>query len=369
MMTFVYVIAGLVILVAGAEMLVKGASKLALSMGISPLTVGLTVVAYGTSAPELVVSTKAAFAGQADIALGNVVGSNVLNILFILGISALAAPLIVTQKLIRMDVPVMIGLSVLFWLMSLDGRIGRVDGGILIAGLVSYTVFALAQNRKESPAIQEEYEKGIGAAGQASEKKPNRILLDLGLIAVGLAGLVFGADLFLKGAVTIARNLGVSELIIGLTLVAAGTSLPEAATSLIATLRGERDIAIGNVVGSNIYNILAILGITAFIPQGGLKVAHSMMTFDIPFMAAVAFACLPIFFSGYRISRWEGLLFLAYYFFYTVYLYLRSVQHDALPFFSAVFFLFVIPLTVITLAVVFVQDFKNKRKQAPPAES
>lgn len=160
----------------------------------------------------------------------------------------------------------------------------------------------------------------------------------------------------MEGAVTLARGLGVSELVIGLTLVAAGTSLPEVATSILATLRGQRDIAIGNVVGSNIYNILAILGLTAFVPEGGLSVAPSMIHFDIPFMTAVAFACLPIFFSGHRIDRWEGALFLLYYVLFTFFLYLKSVQHEALPMFSSVMFLFVAPLTAVTLAVVLIRQ-------------
>lgn len=362
MLTFFYLAAGLVILTAGAEMLVKGSSRLALAAGISPLAVGLTIVAYGTSTPELVVSMQAAFAGQADIALGNAVGSNVFNILFILGVSAVIAPLVVTQKLIRIDVPIMIGVSILLWVLALDGRIGRGDALLLTAGIVAFTVFSIVQSRREEAAIRAEYEQGIGSPDQEKKKKSGWIV-NLILIAAGLAGLALGAKWFLEGAVTLARGLGISDLVIGLTLVAAGTSLPEVATSILATIRGQRDIAIGNVVGSNIYNVLAILGLTAFVPEGGLKVAPSMIAFDIPFMTAVAFACLPIFVSGHRINRWEGLLFLAYYILYTVYLYLKSVEHDALPMFSSVFFLFAAPLTAITLGVVFLRSAKKTQKR------
>lgn len=354
MTTFFLLAAGLAVLTAGAEMLVKGASRIALAAGISPLAVGLTIVAYGTSTPELVVSMQAAWAGQADIALGNAVGSNIFNILFILGISALIAPLVVTRKLVRIDVPIMIAVSLLLWVLALDGRIGRADAVLLTAGIVLFTVFSILQGRKEEAASK----SGDSSASESSGENTGRKswIFNLLLTAAGLAGLAFGAKWFLEGAVTLARGLGVSELVIGLTLVAAGTSLPEVATSILATLRGQRDIAIGNVVGSNIYNILAILGLTAFVPEGGLSVAPSMIHFDIPFMTAVAFACLPIFFSGHRIDRWEGALFLLYYVLFTFFLYLKSVQHEALPMFSSVMFLFVAPLTAVTLAVVLIRQ-------------
>jgi cation:H+ antiporter len=344
--------AGLALLVLGAESLVRGASKLASSLGVPPLLVGLTVVAYGTSTPELAVSLQAALAGQADIAVGNVVGSNIFNVLFILGLSAIIAPLVVSRQLVWMDVPLMVGVSILMLLMALDGRISRLDGAVLALGIVAYTILIVRQARKEKPAAPEP-----AAAGATGESAPARApaarawAVNLAYIAAGLGLLVLGARWFVDSSVAIARMMGVSELVIGLTIVAAGTSMPEVATSIIAAIRGERDIAVGNVVGSNIYNILAVLGFAALLSPGGVAVAPAALDFDIPVMTAVAVACLPIFFTGHLIARWEGWLFLGYYAAYTAFLILASQQHDALPAFSWVMEIFVVPLTAVTLLV------------------
>jgi cation:H+ antiporter len=344
-MTVVLFGAGLGLLVLGAEWLVKGASRLAAALGISPLVIGLTVVAYGTSAPEMAVSVKSALAGQGDLALGNVVGSNVFNVLFILGASAIVAPLAVSSQLVRLDVPVMIGLSILTLLLAGDGSIGRLDGAILFAGAVAYTVFQIRQSRREPAAVRDEYaqEYGPGRSSTAA---------NLAFVVAGLGLLVLGSRWLVSGAVAFAQSLGVSELVIGLTIVAAGTSLPEVATSILATVRGERDIAVGNVVGSNIFNVLAVLGLSALASPAGLPAPAALVRFDLPVMIAVALACLPIFASGARIARWEGALFLCYYIAYTAYLVLAARQHDALPAFSAVMEAFVLPLTAVTLAVV-----------------
>jgi cation:H+ antiporter len=343
--TVVLFVAGLGLLVLGAEWLVKGASRLAAALGISPLVIGLTVVAYGTSAPEMAVSIKSAWAGQPDLALGNVVGSNIFNVLFILGVSALVAPLVVSSQLVRLDVPVMIGLSGLTLLMARDGSIGRLDAALLFSGAVAYTVFQVRQSRKESAAVREEYGKEYGPrlTGTAA---------NVAFIGAGLALLVLGSRWLVNGAVAFAQALGVSELVIGLTIVAAGTSLPEVATSILAAVRGERDIAVGNVVGSNIFNILAVLGLSGLVAPSGLPVSPALVAFDAPVMIAVAVACLPIFASGATIARWEGALFLFFYLAYTAYLVLAAQQHDALPAFSTVMQLFVLPLTAITLVVV-----------------
>jgi cation:H+ antiporter len=335
---------GLALLVLGAEWLVRGASRLAAALGISPLVVGLTVVAYGTSAPEVAVSVRAAWAGQANLALGNVVGSNIFNVLLILGVSAAIAPLVVASQLVRRDVPVMIGLSLLALLLALDGGVSRLDGTLLVAGAVAFTVFQVRQSRRETAAAREEHAQRLSPGGSAAR--------DVALVLAGLALLVLGSRWLVEGAVAIARALGVSELVIGLTIVAAGTSLPEAATSVLAAVRGERDIAVGNVVGSNIFNILSVLGLAALASPAGLPAHPALLRFDLPVMVAVAIACLPIFASGARIDRWEGLLFLAYGAAYTAYLVLDARQHDALPAFSAAMGAFVIPLTVVTLAVV-----------------
>jgi cation:H+ antiporter len=343
-MTVVLFVAGLVLLVLGAEWLVRGASRLAAASGISPLVIGLTIVAYGTSAPEVAVSVKSAWLGQADLAIGNVVGSNVFNVLFILGISALIAPLLVSSQLVRVDVPIMVGLSVLALALAADGTIGRVDGVILFAGAIVYTVFQIRQSRKESAAVRNQYAKEFGPARSSS-------VANVASVAAGLVLLVLGSRWLVAGAVAFAKALGVSELIIGLTIVAAGTSLPEVATSLLAAIRGERDIAVGNVVGSNIFNILTVLGIGAMVSASGLPVSPAVIRFDLLVMIAVAVACLPIFASGAVIARWEGGLFLGYYAAYTAYLILDAQQHDTLPAFSTAMQTFVLPLTAITLIV------------------
>ncbi len=333
--------AGLVLLVAGAEALVRGASRLAAQLGISPLVIGLTVVAAGTSSPELAVSLGAALSGQGDIAVGNVVGSNIFNILFILGLCALITPLRVASQLVQLDVPVMIGVSLLVLVLGRDGTIGQLDGVWLTAGLVGYTAWSIAFGR---PAAAPD------VAAAPVTRGGRAVLRNIVLVLAGLALLVLGARWLVTGAVALARTLGVSELIIGLTVVAAGTSLPEVATSVIASLRGERDMAVGNVVGSNLFNLLGILGLTALV-TGGLPVAPAAQTFDLPVMLVVAFACLPIFFTGHYIDRFEGALFLGYYVAYTAYLIFAAAQHDALPAFSAAMGGFVVPLTIVTLLV------------------
>jgi len=351
--TVVLFVVGLGLLVLGAESLVRGASRLAAALGISPLVVGLTVVAYGTSAPEMAVSIKSAWAGQPDLALGNVVGSNIFNVLFILGASALIAPLTVSSQLVRLDVPVMIGLSALALLLASDGSVGRLDGSLLFAGAIAYTVFQVWQSRKETAAIRDEY-------AQEFAGKPSSTAANLGFVAAGLALLLLGSRWLVAGAVAFAQALGVSELVIGLTVVAAGTSLPEVATSLLAAIRGERDIAVGNVVGSNIFNILAVLGLSAIVAPAGLPAAPALLRFDLPVMIAVAVACLPIFASGAVIARWEGALFLSCYAAYTAYLILAAQQHDALPAYSLVMEVFVLPLTALTLGVVGWRAWRRK---------
>jgi len=357
-LTGILFIIGLVALIVGAELLVRGASRLAVGFGISPLVVGLTVVAFGTSSPELAVSVGSALSGQADIALGNVVGSNIFNVLFILGVSALIGTLVVAQQLIRLDVPLMIGVSILLLLLGLDGRIGLVDGLLLFAGIVVYTVFAVYQSRKESKLVEAEYDHEYGQDGRMGLW---RILRNIGLVIVGLALLVVGARWLVDGAVSLARALELSELVIGLTIVAVGTSLPEVATSVIASLRGERDIAVGNIVGSNLFNIMAVLGLSAAVAPNGVHVPVAALQFDIPFMIAVAVACLPIFFTGYRIARWEGALFLAYYVAYTIYVILDATQHDALPAYSTMLLGFAVPLTAVTLGLLAVRAWRAGR--------
>ena len=349
MTTFLLFVAGLAALVAGAELLVRGAGKLAVSFGISPLVVGLTVVAFGTSSPELAVSVQSAFDGRVDLAVGNVVGSNIFNVLFILGLAALVAPLVVARQVIRQEVPIMIGASILFLAFARDGLIGRAEAGVLFGLLVAYTAFLVVQSRRETAAAEakSEVDASIGAGSRWDSHWAVQGLL----IVAGLALLVTGSGWLVDAAIAFARSLGVSELVIGLTIVAAGTSTPEVAASLLATWRGEREIAIGNVIGSSTFNLLGVLGLSGLVAPQALTVAPSLVAFDIPVMLAVALACLPVFFTGRTIARWEGAVFLLYYAAYAGFLVLAAQQHDALPAFSRAMMFFVLPITALTLAV------------------
>ena len=353
-----FLVLGLVIMIWGAEWLVRGASRLATSFGISPLVVGLTVVAFGTSSPELAVSVMSAFKGQADLALGNVVGSNIFNVLLILGISAVIVPLIVAQQLVRFDVPVMIAVSLLILPMGLDGSIGRIDGVFLFAGAIAYTAFLIRQSRKESSEeVKAEYDSEFG------EKAPSSLLKNLGLIVAGLVGLVLGSKWLVSSAVAIAQAFGVSELVIGLTIVAAGTSMPEVATSIVAAVKGERDIAVGNVVGSNIFNLLCVLGLSSLVAPAGITVSEAALRFDIPVMIAVAVACLPVFFAGYRISRFNGAAFLFFYVAYLLYLIFTATNHEALGTLRMAMLYFILPITALTLIVITVREIALRKKR------
>lgn len=349
-MTVFMLILGLALLVAGAELLVRRASRLGLAIGISPLVIGLTIVAFGTSSPEMAVSVRAALTNHPDIVIGTNVGSTVFNILFILGICALVEPLIISQQLVWYEVPIMIGAHFLLLVMSLDGKITRLNALILLLCLICYTVYAIVKGRRESKPLTEEYQEAF------SVSKNGLNTLTIGkqceLIVLGLIFCVFGASWLLDSAVILARALGVSELVIGMTIVAAGTSLPEVATSVVATIRGQRDIAVGNVVGSNIFNILGIVGVAGLIAPNGLAVAPSVLRFDLPVAITTCVACLPVFFTGHKISRWEGGLFLGYYAAYTSYLIMAAKDHDSLPMFSMIMMWFVIPLTLLTAAIV-----------------
>ncbi|WP_129677189.1 calcium/sodium antiporter [Candidatus Chloroploca sp. Khr17] len=357
------IVLGLVCLVIGGELLVRGASALAAVAGISPLVIGLTVVSFGTSSPELAVSLQAGLSGNADIALGNVVGSNIFNVLFILGLCALIAPLIVSLQVVRREVPLMIGVSFLLGLLAMDGRITRIEGLGLFIGILSYVTWSVISSRQETAQHEAAAEK-LGVAQTPRPKADaQQILINVGLVVGGLVVLVLGAGWLVDGAVELAQALGVSDVIIGLTIVAVGTSLPEVVTSVIATIRNERDLAVGNVVGSNIFNILGILGIAALVTPNGIGIPQSAIVFDIPVMIAVAVACLPIFFTRMMIARWEGFLFMGYYIAYTAYLILAATQHEALPAYSNVMIAFVLPLTAITLTVLAVRTYMKQRVQ------
>jgi cation:H+ antiporter len=347
-------LAGLLTLVVGAELLVRGASKLALSFGISPLVVGLTIVAFGTSAPEVAVSVGAVLDGRTDIAIGNVVGSNIFNVLFILGLSALIVPLVVNIQLIRQEVPIMVGASVLLLALGMDGVLNWMDGAILFGLMIAYTVFLVVQSRRETKAAQDEYAQEVQPAAQGAWD--SQLPIQLLLIAAGLVGLVLGSDWLVTASIAFAKAMGVSDLVIGLTIVAAGTSMPEVATSITAAIKGERDIAVGNVVGSNTFNILGCLGVSGLVSgEAGLAMSQALMNFDIWVMLAVALACLPVFMTGREIARWEGGVFLVYYGAYVMYLVLAAQQHALLGTFSTAMMGFVVPITVITLTVALIR--------------
>jgi cation:H+ antiporter len=348
---------GLIFLIAGGELLVRGASRLAAIMKISPLAIGLTVVAFGTSSPELAVSIQSAFSNNADLALGNVVGSNIFNVLFILGISALITPLVVDSRLIRWDLPLMVGISVALLLLSMDRRISRLDGLIFFLGLITYIYWCVRQSRRESNTAS-----GV-LAEIASDDRTDKftVAAQLFLVTAGLGLLGVGSHLLVGGSVFVAEKLGVSELIIGLTVVATGTSLPEIVTSIVAALRGEREIAVGNVVGSNIFNILGVLGLSSVLSPTGISVPAAAIRFDIPVMIATAVACLPIFFTGNLIARWEGGVFFGYYIAYLTYLILVATQSGVTRTFESVMILFVLPLTAVTLVVCTVRAIRSRR--------
>lgn len=346
--TGLYFIGGLALLIIGAEALVRGASRLAEALGMSPLIVGLTIVAFGTSAPELSVSVHASLSGMGDMAIGNVVGSNMFNVLFILGLSALITPLAVTHRLVRIDVPIMIGVSGLLLLFARDGRIDRLEGGLFALGILLHTGFLIYKGLTKKGGFESQDRRNADRERRFTVKG---ILVQIALIVGGLSALVLGSKGFVAGSIDVARMLGVSELVIALTLVAAGTSLPEVATSVVAALRGERDIAIGNVVGSNIFNVLCVLGFSAVVGSEGIAVPQAAIRFDIPVMVAVSLACLPVFFTGYKISRWEGLFFLGYYGAYSSYLILDAQGHDSLETFRAGMIFFALPMTGLMLLV------------------
>lgn len=320
----IWLVLGLAALTVGAEVLVRGASQLAVRIGISPLVVGLTVVAFGTSAPELVVSVGAALKGEADVAIGNVVGSNICNILLILGLCATIVALPVSKQLLKFDLPVMILVSGLVWAIGYDGSLSRTDGIYLAAGIVIYTIWNVLASRWKTKREAAALEAQAIAEGETVDEVVHSgwvgVILNSVLIGIGLALLAIGADWFIDSAVQIALAIGLSQLVIGLTLVAVGTSLPEIATSVIAAIRGQQDIAVGNVVGSNIFNILCVLGVSSIVSKTGISISGEALTRDFPIMCGVAVLCIPVFVTGHRISRGEGLLFLLGYVGYTVYL-------------------------------------------------
>ena len=365
------ILAGLVLLVAGGEVLVRGASNIAASIGMSPLVVGLTVVSFATSAPEFAVTMQSVTSGSPGLAVGNVVGSNIANILLVLGIAAIITPLAVKSRVVRFDVPVMIGLSVIVTVMALNGVIARWQGAVLLAILVVYVVWTVRIGRSDPEGEREkldpEWIDGELRPDPVPERSARNMLASGVMVVVGIALLVFGASVLVSGATTIASALGLSDLVIGLTIVAIGTSLPELATSVVAALRGERDLAVGNAVGSSIFNLGAVLGFAALLSPEGIVIPEGAQNLDFLLMTGVAILLLPVVYTGYAVGRWEGILFVVYYVAYTTYLLLMSADHDSLAPFSTVMLIFVIPLTFMFLIVLAVAEHSRRSAGPSPA--
>jgi len=294
---------GLACLIGGAEFLVRGGARLARAFNVSPVVIGLTVVAIGTSAPELMVSLGAAWRGSPDLATGNVVGSNLANIGLILGIAGLLRPLPVSLRLLEVEVPVLFAATVVFAAMVLDGRLGRLEGGVLLVGLCALTGFNIRAARREDPNVVAEFANEYGTTDSIGR--------DLLWVAAGVGLLLGGGHVLVGSAVTMARNLGISELIIGLTLVAVGTSLPELATSVVAVLRDEPDIAVGNVVGSNLFNLLAVIGPTAMVQP--IAVNDELLRVQVPALLLLTAALWVVLRTGHTVTRWEAGSLLASY--------------------------------------------------------
>ncbi|NJN17480.1 MAG: calcium/sodium antiporter [Oscillochloris sp.] len=361
-MTIVLFILGILLLIGGAELLVRGATRLAAALGVPTLIIGLTVVALGTSSPELAVSLQAAFNNQAAITLGNVVGSNIANLLLILGVAGLFGALPVAKQLLRRDVPALTAATILTLVLALDGSLGRIDGAILMIGLLAYMIFTIrgARSGKGPSAVGPEANEAVAENRKAGIAT---LTLNLAQLAGGLALLIIGASWLVDGAVLFAGALGVSELVIGLTVVAIGTSLPEIATSVIAGLRGERDIAVGNVVGSNLLNLLAVLGLTLVISPEPIPVPASAIRFDIPVMLAVTLLAWPLFYTRHAVTRRESILLTGLYIAYTVYVVLAATASPILQLYSLTF-LVLIPILVVMIMIRTLRYYAEQRSAA-----
>lgn len=339
--SLVFCAIGLVILTYAADKLVEGASNLAINIGVSKMVIGLTIVAAGTSLPELVVSVNASLKGNPALSLGNVVGSNIMNVALILGIASLIQPIACERQMVRRETPIMIAMTALVWYMAHTGSVITPYEGLLLIGLFfAYTIMSYVIGRRENAIAEEIKEKAdeVIAAAEEAEAKPTT-LHNIIYVFGGLVGLVIGAELLVRGAVTIAQSLGISDEIIGLTLIAIGTSLPELATSIVAARKGQSDISVGNVVGSNLFNLLGIVGCAATLPliipgateANYLNVSPNMLGIHIPLMLVVSLGVLPIMRTGMKIVRLEGALLLACYIAYTVMLYQTAGSESPKP--------------------------------------
>jgi len=347
--TILWFIVGLVALIGGAELLVRSVSRLAVIAGISKLVIGLTVVAFGTSAPELAVSIQAGVTGQTDIMIGNIVGSNLTNILLILGLSALIIPLKVHKTLIKVDLPFLIVITILVYILGLNGFFTIWECLLLTVILAIYLFYLFRQKGDVDIPLAE-----------GEDVKKHSVPKDLVLLVIGFAGLILGARWIVSSAIIFAEMAGVSELVIGLTVVAIGTSLPEIVISLLAAFKGEKDIAVGNIVGSNILNFLAVLGVSGmFIPEA-IPIQQSLLDVDLILLIGATILCFPIFFTGRRIVRWEGAVFLVLYIAYLLYQFLIASDHEVLEVFIALMLYFVFPMILLLVTTAFIAETKKR---------
>ncbi len=360
-MTVLLFIIGLVTLIIGAELFLKSVDKFGLAWSVSPVVMGLTVVAFATGAPELAISLQAAAEGKPDLVLGNILGSNIANILLILGIAGLVKPLNITNRIIKVDVPVVLGASVLLYVLAMDGLLTLVDGIIIFGALVAYSIFMFSQIKKDRRDNKLKKEEQSSLDEPVTTLFYGKYVL---LLAVGLVLIVMGSRWMVESAVEIAGILGISELIIGLTIVSIGTSLPEVATSLSAVRRDDSDTAVANVMGSNLYNILLTLSLTIIVAPGALDVSMDAIRLDLPFMVIVAVACLPLFWPAKELGRAEATGFLFYYAAYMTYLVLIAMQHPLKETMEWGMIWVVIPLTIIMIIGKFISDYRRRKLQA-----
>ena len=361
---------GLLALLLAGHLVVRAASALGARLGLSPMVIGLTIVAAGTSAPELAVVGQAIAVDDTELAVGSIIGSNIANVLLVLGIASLLGAIHVTSRVVRIDIPVMIAASALFLLFALDGTLGRVDGVILFGGLVLFVTWTLqATRRRPNRGDVEASTRALsGGATDAAPAGPSlaRVIVEL---VGGIAVLAVAARFVVSGAEEIARSLGVPELIVGLTIVALGTSAPEIVTTLVAAFQGRRDLAVGNAVGSNIFNILLVLGVAGMLAPSGISVSEDALQLDLPILLAAAIACLPIVAWDHTLNRWEGAIFVSYYAAYLVFLVLDATGHRAKDPFALIMLGFVLPLTIITAATVVLRKRRQRALPAGPDES
>ncbi len=358
-LTFLIGLAGL--LIAG-HVLIDGAGKIGRRLGMAPGVIGLTIVAAGTSAPELAVFYQAVRADDTSLAVGSIIGSNIANVLLVVGVVACMGAVKVSQAVVQVDVPVMAAASAALLVMTLDRNLSRLDGVLLVCGIVCFIVWTIRTRSGAEPSAPAASETG---EEPTTPPRPN-LLIAVASIVIGVAGLTYAAGFVVTGAEEIALALGVPELIVGLTILALGTSAPEIATSIVAAVRGNRQLALGNAVGSNIFNILLVLGLSSSL-SGGISFGDDAVRLDMPILVAAAVACMPVLLWDHSVDRWEGFVFVALYGAYLVFLALDGTDRlEADPFVIA-FAVFVVPLGLLTGAVVIAKTVAHRRLVAAPS--